>query len=288
MFYQIKTVLLIAFLNALFLVVGHAISGTTGLIFALTFALVINFVIYYYSEHFALKAFNARKMSEEQYPHIYEMVSELSQSANLPMPKLWIIDNDMANAFATGRNPQNSSIAVTTGILKILNRDELRGVLAHEMSHILNRDILITTTAAVVVAAMSLLIDAYRWRMFWGSNNSKEKNNSFIIYLLIIILTPLLAMLLQFALSRTREFLADDSGAKLSHSPLDLASALQKLENYTQSGHTMSDDAGIGQKAFSSLFFCSPFKGAGGWFLSIFSTHPSTKERVRRLENLKL
>ena len=288
MFYQIKTLMLLGFLNGLLLAIGHLISGRVGLFFALGIAIAINFFIYYYSDSFALKAFDAQKMSEEEHPDIYDMIRDLTNEADLPMPKLWIINNKMANAFATGRNPQNSSVAVTTGILELLNKDELRAVLAHEISHINNRDILVTTVAAVIVATLSFMIDAYRWRMFFGGDDRDRKTSSLPVYLLIVVLTPLLSMLLQLALSRTREYLADEAGAKLSHSPLDLASALQKIELYAQDGHYMPDDESYSKKALSSLFFSSPFKGLGGWFSSLFSTHPPMKDRIKRLRNMKV
>ena len=287
MFYQLKTLFLLGILNGLLLVIGHLTLGKSGYFVALAIAAVINLIVYYYSDTLVLKAFNAQKMPEEKYGLIYEMVQELTSAANLPMPKLWIINSDIANAFATGRNPQNSSIAITTGILKVLNKDELRGVLAHEISHIGNRDILVTTVAAVLVAALSYMIDIYRWRMFWG-REGREKQSSLPFYLLVVILTPILSLLLQLALSRTREYLADEAGAKLSHAPLDLASALQKIEAYAESGHYLSNEEDYSKKAMASLFFCSPFKGVGRWLAFLFSTHPPTKERVKRLSNMKI
>lgn len=290
MLYHLKTLLLLGFLNGLMLVIGHQISGTGGMVIALSLALIFNLFAYFYSDTVALKAFSAKPMPNEgKYSEIHEIVEELCSRASIPKPKLWIIDNDMANAFATGRSPAHSSVAVTTGILKILNTDELRGVLAHEISHITNRDILVTSIAAVLVATMSIMIDAFRWRMFWGGGSRDDRNNnSWAIYLAIVILTPLISAMLQLALSRTREYYADEAGAKLSHSPLDLASALQKIEEYSKTGHYMKEEeTSHGKRALASLFFSSPFKTAGSWIGSLFSTHPPVKDRVEKLRKMR-
>lgn len=288
-FNHLKTVVLLALLNGFVLAVGYHFSGSAGILFALGFALISNLILFYKSDTLVVAMFNAQRLSKAEYPHIYEMVEELTFSAQMPMPKLWLVDQKIANAFATGRNAENSSVAVTTGIIKLLTPDELRAVLAHEISHIRNRDILVSTIAAVMAASISMLADIARWQYYFGyGNRDRREGSSALSMILLIIGAPIIAMILQFAISRTREFMADELGAKLSHSPLELASALRKIESFTKNGFAMDEDESNTKKVFTTLFFANPFKKAGGWLLNLFSSHPPTQERIARLENMKL
>ncbi len=276
-------------MNAFVLGIGYHFFDGFGLIIALSFTLLGNLFLYYKSDTLVVQAFGAKKLDPEKYSYIYDIVADLTAAAKIPMPKLWLVEEDIANAFATGRNPENSSVAVTRGILNLLNPDELRAVLAHEISHIINRDILISTIAVILASTISILADMLRWQYYFGfGNKDRRDDRSALSILFLIICAPLMAMLLQLAISRTREFLADESGAKLSHSPLDLATALMKIENFTKNGHSMSEDAPEMKKMLTAIFFASPFKRAGNWLLGFFSTHPETKERISRLEKMKL
>ncbi len=282
----IKTFFWLGAIAFLFVFVGYHVAGEFGALLALGFAAIANVISYYYSESLALKAYRARPLDSSKHRTIFNIVADLAEEARIPMPKLWIINDENPNAFATGRNPENSSIAMTSGILDLLSADELRAVLAHEMSHIKNRDILWATVAATFAAAIGVFGDILRWRMwFGGSNNRNNRDNlSGWAALAVIILAPLAALVLQLSISRQREFLADKTGAEISHSPLELAEALKKIE--ASATKWDRDQTSVGQQAFSSLFFASPFKKAAGWFASFFSTHPAVKDRVKKLEEL--
>ena len=290
MFHGLRTLVLLALLNALLFGVGYFFNGETGLIFAIVIAFVLNFSMYFYSDKIALAAYKAVPLSQDEYPEIYEIVTELSSRANIPMPKLWLVKSDMANAFATGRNPEHASVAVTTGILSILTKDELRAVLAHELAHVVNRDILITTIAAVVAAGISILADIIRMKVYWGGS-SRDKKDSFWGLMLAVIFAPMIAALLQLAISRTREYSADETGCQLSSSPLELASALQKLQDYSASGRSPEMKDSYVNNALAPLFFTSPFKVKktktwGSWFAEFFSTHPDINSRINKLTNM--
>lgn len=293
----LKTVFLLALLNAIFLFVGNFVSGAVGLVFALIFSLLMNFAVYFYSEKVVLNAYKARPLDPEKYADIHNVVAELAASAKVKKPKLWIANMGVANAFATGRNPDHSSIVLTPEIISLLDQHELRAVLAHEMSHITNRDILIMTTVAVIASAISFFPDLLRFQLYFGDRKRSSKNSAnfeFLVYMLILILVPIATMILQLAISRAREFQADESGAKLSHSPLDLASALRKIENYSKQGDFYMNENESGLRAnIAKSFFACPFRPEtkeswGSWFVGWFLSHPPTKDRIKKLENLRL
>jgi heat shock protein HtpX len=278
---QFKTFLLMLVLTALFILVGTAIGGKSGAIYAFVFAALMNFFAYWFSDKIVLRMYGAQVVSQSEAPELYGVVAELTSKASLPMPKVYIMENDTPNAFATGRNPEHAAVAVTSGILRILSKEELMGVIGHELSHIQHRDILIGTIAATIAGAISMLATMARWgAMFGGFRSSDEEGggggNIFVV-LLVSIFASIAAMLIQMAISRSREYLADEGGAHLSH-PLSLARALGKLEIAAQR---------IPMKANPStahMFIVNPLKG--GRVLSLFSTHPPIEERIARLEEM--
>ena len=279
---KIKTVLLLAGLSGLLLLLGNLFGGQQGINIALVIALIINCIAYFFSESIVLRLYKAQRLDKTHYNWLYDIVYELAQTMKLPMPKLWLINTPMANAFATGRNPHHASIAVTTGILELLDRDELRGVLAHELAHIKNRDILVTTIAATIATAIGYLASMLRYAAFWGSIGSKRRNGNPIVMLIIAIFMPIAATLIQLTISRSREYLADETGAHHSHDPLALASALEKLHHNISYAHLHNDDT---QKASTaSLFIVHPFT-AHTW-MSLFSTHPPMQKRIARLQQI--
>jgi heat shock protein HtpX len=282
-FNQLKTALLLATLSSFLLLVGNLLGGTTGLQIALAMAVIINCITYFFSEKIVLSLYKAQTLDKIEYGWIYEIVKELANTMNMPMPKLWIIKTPMANAFATGRNPDHASVAVTTGILEILERNELRGVLAHELSHIKNRDILISTVAATLATAIGYLASILQHAAFWGLVQNKQKRTSNPIAMIVVaIIMPIAAMLIQLAISRSREYLADETGAECCRDPLALASALEKLQNHIPHAHMDNNDAAHASTA--PLFIVHPFSGNS--MSNLFSTHPPMEERVGRLRQL--
>lgn len=280
-FNQLKTAFLLAALSGLMLMIGGMMGGKSGLVMALSIAILLNFLVYFFSDKLVLKLYGAEPLDNKKYSKIYEMVDELCYNAKLPMPKLWLIPTDMANAFATGRSPKHASVAVTQGIMDLLNEHELRGVLAHELSHVKNRDILIGTIAATLAAAIGYLADMLYWStLFFGGD--RENNRSAIGSIFIIILMPFAAMLIQLAISRSREYLADETGARISHDPLALAAALEKL---TYNSHVHKEEPqNQAQTSTASLFIVYPFSAEG--MLSLFSTHPPMEKRIQRLREM--
>ena len=242
------------------------------LVSALFFALIFNGFIYFFSGNLAIKSTRAQPIKEGQFIEVTQIISQLTQKEKMPMPELYIINSDQPNAFATGRNPKNAKVAVTTGILNLLNKDELEGVLAHELSHIKNRDILVSSIAAMLAAAVSFMS-----RMaFWGGGN-RNRNTHPAIIILAFIAAPIASLIIRMAISRTREFGADKTGAEISGNPLALASALEKIERYSKVPMNVNP-------AVSQLFISDPLKAfSGNSFSKLFSTHPPTIERVRRL-----
>lgn len=279
---QLKTVILLASLSAILMFLGSLLGGKEGLLFAFLLSLMINGVMYFFSDKIVLSMYRAKKLDPARYPQIYDMVGDLAHSMNIPMPKLWIIDTPMANAFATGRNPKNASVAVTTGILGILDDYELRGVLAHELSHVKNRDILVTTMAATLASTISYVAQTLQYASFYQPRNGsdKERNQGVLGMLAAAILMPIAASLIQLAISRSREYLADEKGALTTHEPLALASALEKLEKNVAHAHLNRND--VGKASTESLFIVNPFLGEG--LLALFSTHPPTSQRIKRLQ----
>lgn len=281
-FNQVKTILLLGILSSLFLVIGYAAGGSDGMTIALIMAFAMNFITYFWSDKFVLMMYGAKPLDAVRFKHIYDMTQDLCYAMRMRMPKLWYIDTDMANAFATGRNPSHASVAVTRGILNLLEERELRGVLAHEISHVKNRDILIGTIAAVIASAIGYVAYMMRWAAFFGSSRDDEGRNNAAVMIIMAIFVPLIATLIQLAISRSREYLADETGAKCCHDPLALASALEKLEHGTQSRHQEPESAA--QASMASLFIVYPFSGKG--ILNLLSTHPPMEKRIARLRKM--
>jgi heat shock protein HtpX len=280
---QIKTVLLLGGLTGIFLAIGGLVGGRSGLLFGLLFAGGINFVSYWWSDKIVLKMYKAREADKAQESKLYSMVDELRHSAHLPMPKVYVIDNAQSNAFATGRNPKHAAVAVTTGLLKLLDHNELKGVLAHELGHVKNRDILISSVAATIAGVISYIAMMARWSAIFGGFGGRDGDSNILELLALAIIAPIMAMIIQFAISRSREFLADETGAKLARDPFSLASALEKIEANVK--HHPFRRQGT-TEATAHMFISNPLKGAS--FLELFSTHPTTKKRVERLRSMKL
>ena len=278
---QIKTILLLGVLTGLLLLIGSLIGGQQGLFIALIFALLMNFVTYWFSDKIVLAMYRAKEASKSQSPVLHSIVEEICKKTGLPKPKIYIIPIDTLNAFATGRNPKNAAVAATEGILKALNKDELRGVLAHEMGHIKNRDILITTIAATIASIISYIAYMARWAAIFGSGDRDRGGSVNIIGLLLLsILAPIAALVIQLAISRSREYFADETGAKTLKDSESLASALEKIERSVK-----INPLRFGNAATSSLFIVNPFSGQA--FITLFSTHPPTHERAKRLRAMK-
>ncbi len=276
---QLKTVIFLASLSAILFLISFWIGGRNGLIFAFAISIFMNFITYFFSDKIVLKLYKAVPLDENKYKNIYDIVHELSINAKIPMPKLFYIDSSMANAFATGRNPENASVAVTKGILEILDEHELRGVLAHELSHIKNRDILIATIAATVAMAIAYLADMLRWSFIFSSSRDSRDRGAGLSAILVAILMPIAATLIQLAISRSREYLADETGAKISYDPLSLASALEKLQN--SATKRMVEPISNAQASTASLFIVYPFSGSN--LFALFSTHPPMEKRIAKL-----
>src|SRR5579883_1691601 len=279
MWNTVKTTLLLGLLTGLIMLIGGALGGERGVVVAFAFAAAMNFFSYWFSDRLVLAAYGARELSPEQAPEIYEIVQELAREANIPTPRLYLIDSDTPNAFATGRSPRHAAVAVTRGILRICDRRELKGVLGHELSHVLNRDILTSSIAATLAGAVMLLASWIRWAAIFGLGRGDEDEGGGIVGLIVIgVLAPIAATLIQLAISRTREYQADASGARLTHNPLLLANALRKLE---ASNERMPLDA---SPATAHLFIVNPLSAQG--IARLFSTHPPIEERIRRLEHM--
>jgi heat shock protein HtpX len=280
---QVKTVVLLTLLAVILIGIGQLLGGMQGMIIGLAFALLFNFGSYWWSDKIVLKLYKAKEADKNEHSKLYSMVDEIRHSAKLPMPKVYIINTPQANAFATGRNPKHAAVAVTTGIMQILNDSELKGVLAHEMGHVKNRDILISTIAATIAAVISYVAMIARWSAIFGGFGGRDNNNNILELLVLAIVAPIMAMVIQFAISRSREYLADETGAKLIRDPYSLASALEKIHNnvsknpFKRMGTT---------EATSHLFIANPFRGKS--FLKIFSTHPPMEERVKRLRAMRI
>lgn len=278
----LKTGVLLAAMTALILVVGQLIGGRVGLMFAAIFAVISNFSAYWFSDKLALAVHRAKPLDRSQAAWIYESVERLTQRAGLPMPRLYLIPSHSPNAFATGRNPAHAAVAVTSGLLQILDRREVEGVLAHELAHVQNRDILISTIAATIAGAISGIASMMQWAMIFGggrSSSDDEGGGGLIGMLALIILAPLAATVLQLGISRSREYAADASGAAMCGDPHALADALQKLERGVQ---YVPDDA---HPAHASLYIVNPLSGGG--VMKLFSTHPPMEERIRRLRAMR-
>ncbi len=274
MFNLLKTAMLMAAITALFMGLGQMLGGQTGMMLALVVALGMNFFSYWFSDTMVLKMYKARQVDASSAPQFYGMVQELATKAGLPMPKVYLIDEDAPNAFATGRNPQHAAVAATTGILRVLNERELRGVMAHELAHVKNRDILISTVSATMAGAISMLAN---FAGLFGGRDSNGRSN-IVASLAMMILAPLAASLIQMAISRAREFEADRGGAEISGDPRALAAALQKIDRYARG---LPLEAAERHPETAQMMIINPL--AGGGLRGLFSTHPSTEERVHKL-----
>lgn len=278
---RVKSVMLLTLLSLILMAIGGVVGGQNGAMTMFLISLAINFYTYWNSDKMALSAYNAQPLDESQVPELYELVRELCRKAELPMPRLYVIPTDVPNAFATGRDPEHAAVAVTEGIRSMLNRDELAGVISHELSHVKHRDTLIMTLSASIATAISYIANIAQWAAIFGTARDEDGNRSNPIALIVtIVIAPLAASLIQFALSRSREYMADASGARICGKPLALASALLKLDDYAH--HRVIPDA---KPATSGLFIINPLAGVGG-VANLFSTHPSTEERVKKLHEI--
>jgi heat shock protein HtpX len=278
---QAKTFFLMVVLTIIFVAIGSMIGGSSGAYIAFFIAVVMNFVSYWFCDRIVLAMYRAKQVSEGEAPQLYATVASLAQKASIPMPKVYIIENDSPNAFATGRDPSHGVVAVTTGILRILGRDELEGVLAHEISHIKHRDILIQSVAATLAGAITMIANIARFAAFFGGSSSDDDEGGGNIFSVIIfsMIAAFAAMLIQLAISRSREYLADDGGARLSGNPLFLSSALKKLH-----AGVIRNPMNDANPSTAPLFIVNPFSAKG--VLSLFSTHPPIEERIKRLEDM--
>ncbi|MRR33691.1 zinc metalloprotease HtpX [bacterium] len=280
---RLKTTFLLSLLTVLMVFMGSALGGTTGMVFAFLMACAMNFFSYWFSDKLVLKMYGAREISEHDHPAFYGMVRQLACKAELPMPRVYIIPSESPNAFATGRNPEHAAVAATEGILRVLTPDELEGVMAHELAHVRNRDILVGTIAATFAGAISMIGSMLQWGAILGAGrgDDEEGGGGLLGSLAVAIIAPIAAMLIQMAVSRSREYLADESGARICGRPLALANALRKL--HTASHMIPMTEA---RPASAHLFIVSPLTGGG--LRSLFSTHPPMEERIARLEAMQM
>jgi heat shock protein HtpX len=277
----LKTVFLLTLLTLLFVFIGQVVGGKSGMIIALIFAAIMNLTTYWFSDKIVLAMYRAQPIKESDHPRLYSLVRQTATKAGLPMPKVYIISTQTPNAFATGRNPKHAAVAVTSGILKILDEDELEGVISHEMAHVRNRDILTGSIVATVAGAISVLAYIAQWGAIFGGYGGRDnegRGGGGLGLLVMAIVAPLAALLIQMAISRSREYSADQTGAKISHKPLSLANALKKLD---YASRRMPLEA---NPSTAHLFIVNPLSGKG--MASLFSTHPPMEERVARLQKM--
>ncbi|MGC2424237.1 MAG: zinc metalloprotease HtpX [Nitrospirota bacterium] len=271
--YKLRTAMLMAALTVLLVLIGEAVGGARGMFGFFIFALVMNVFSYWFSDKIVLRMYRAQPVTETEAPELYSVVRGLVQKAGMPMPKVYIIPDDSPNAFATGRNPDHAAVAATEGILRLLSRQELEGVMAHELSHVQHRDILVSTIASVMAAAITMLS---RFAIFFGGRDDRDGNP--VAAIAMMIFAPIAAMLIQLAISRSREYMADESGARLCGNPLYLANALRKLEMGTERIPMAANPA------TANMFIVNPFSARG--IAKLFSTHPPIGERIERLEGM--
>jgi heat shock protein HtpX len=277
---KIKTVLLLAGLTAFLILMGRVLGGQTGMYVAFILALAMNFFSYWFSDKLVLKMYGAQEVSPAEAPQLHQIVEELAREAGIPKPKVYIIPDDSPNAFATGRNPEHAAVAATQGIMRLLTPTELKGVLAHEIGHVRNRDILISTIAATIAGAIMILADMARWGAMFGFGGRDNEEGPGIVGLLVMsIIAPIAAMLIQLAISRSREYLADETGAHLAHNPESLARALEKLQMGVQ---RVPMDA---SPSTAHMFIVNPLSGST--LMNLFSTHPPLEERIARLRAMR-
>lgn len=280
---SVKTVLLMTLMACILIVIGGLLGGRSGVMIAFIFSLGMNFFSYWFSDKMVLKAYRAQPVDETS--RLYEIVDDLAKRADLPTPKVYVIATDVPNAFATGRNPSHAAVAVTEGLLDMLDEDEIRGVLAHEMSHILHRDILISTVVACFASAIAMIANMAQWAAMFGgfgrSDDDSDSGSNIVTLLVTAIVAPIAASLVQFAISRTREYMADDEGGRMIDDPLALARALAKIDNYAH--HAVLPGA---TPSTEHMCIVNPFSGVKGAMTNLFSTHPSTADRIAKLEAL--
>ena len=275
----LRTTFLLALLTGILVAVGYFVGGAGGALLFLILAGVMNFIAYWFSDRLALRMAGAHEITEEQDPHLFGMVREVAQLSRMPMPKVYVVNTESPNAFATGRNPSHAVVAVTTGIQRLLSDRELRGVLGHEMGHVKNRDILTSSIVATVAGAIQMIAQVLMFSAIFGG---RDDNRNPLIMLLVILIAPIAATLIQLGISRTREYAADQTGAEVTGDPEALASALEKLQRgveYRPMPETPT------QEAVSALYIVKPFRGGGG-MANLFSTHPPLEERIKRLRNM--
>ncbi|HUJ70498.1 MAG TPA: zinc metalloprotease HtpX [Syntrophorhabdales bacterium] len=276
---QVKTALLMVVLTVIFVALGGMLGGRSGATIAFGLAFAMNLVSYWFSDRIVLAMYRAKEASEAEAPDLYAIVATLAQRASIPMPRIYIIENDSPNAFATGRNPEHAVVAVTTGILRILGREELEGVLGHELSHVKHRDILISTIAATLAGTITMLARWAQFSLFFGGRDDDEGGGNIVGVIIFSMLAAFAAMLIQLAISRSREYLADEGGAQLTGNPMYLANALKRLQAGV--AYQPMVDA---NPSTAHLFIVNPFAARG--VLALFSTHPPMEERIRRLEEM--
>jgi heat shock protein HtpX len=277
---NIKTLFLLVTMTLILIWAGAAMGGKQGMTLALIFALGMNFFAYWFSDKIVLKMYKAKEVTEAEAPELYGTVRRLAQKAEIPMPGVYIIDQEQPNAFATGRNPQHAAVAVTTGLMRILSQEELQGVIGHELAHVKHRDILISTIAATIAGAISFLAQMAQWAMIFGHRGDDDEGGSPIAAFVMMIVGPIAAMIIQMAISRSREYVADEGGARIAGNPRYLSGALRKLHRASQK---IPMDA---NPATSHMFIVNPLSGGG--ILKLFSTHPPIEERISRLESMSL
>ena len=274
-----KTFVLMALMTGIMIGVGQLVGGHTGAFVMLIFSLGMNFFSYWFSDTMVLKMYRAREISQSESPQLYNIVAKLAQKAELPMPRVCVIDSDVPNAFATGRNPDHAAVAVTTGIMRVLDYNELSGVLGHELAHVKHRDILIGTIAAAMAGVISMIGSIVQWGAIFGSRDDDDDNGGILGMIVAIIIAPLAASIIQMAISRAREYDADKTGGELCGNPMYLAAALNKIERYTVQNPPL-ENAG---EATAHMFIINPFDGTSKFLKGLFSTHPDTEDRINKL-----
>lgn len=280
-----KTMILMALLGGIMVAIGGVIGGSYGAIIMLIISLGMDFFSYWFSDSVVLSMYNAREVSENDAPQLYNIVKKLAEKAELPMPRVYVIDDPVPNAFATGRNPSHAAVAATTGIMNMLDYNEISGVLAHEMAHVKHRDILISTIAAAMATVISMVANIAQWGAFFGNHNSDDDDNGgFIGLIATAVVAPFAATLIQLAISRSREYDADKTGGELCGNPNYLASALEKIEYYS-AGHAPVSNA---SNATAHMFIINPLEHTGRFLKGLFSTHPPTDERIALLRQQAL
>ena len=274
-----KTFVLMALLTGLMVAIGGQIGGSLGAMVMLVISIGMNFFSYWFSDSIVLKSYNAREVSEADAPQLYNIVKTLAKNASLPMPRVYVIDSDIPNAFATGRNPDHAAVAVTTGIMRVLDYNEISGVLGHELAHVKHRDILIGTIAASMAGVVSMIANIVQWSAIFGGRSDDDDNGGIVGFLATIILAPIAATLIQLAVSRSREYDADKTGGEICGNPIYLANALEKIEYYAQNYSPMPQ-AGT---ATAHMFIINPLENSKKALKNLFSTHPDTDDRIAHL-----